>query len=364
VIVGGEVRVHRSEHWGRLQWSQELPAGVPLDHRYYEYRGAKDMGSAYIHLIQDLPSDMTVMASLQYAYNRYRLYDEKYIGTDFAVPYHFVNPRIGLNMNLDPSWNVYTSIGYTRREPRLKNLYDAAEASTPASWGGVAPQFIQNAAGRFDFTDPLVKPEALLDVELGGGYTGDDVRFSANLYWMEFTDEIVKSGQVDRFGQPITGNAARTRHLGIEAGGRVRLSTALDVEAHATLSRNHFVHHTDYSTGAGRALDGNPIAGFPSFLANARVGYHGGPLSFSLSGRYIGKQYTDNLRDEVRTVDPFFVADAACSWLFSGVLSDVDIEARVQVNNLFDTLYAAYGEGDQFFVGAERNAYVQIAIML
>ena len=98
--------------------------------------------------------------------------------------------------------------GYTTREPRLKNLYDAAEASTPASWGGVVPQFSQDAAGRFDFTHPLVKPEALLDVELGGGFTTEDVRLSANLYWMEFTDEIVKSGQVDRFGQPITGNAA------------------------------------------------------------------------------------------------------------------------------------------------------------
>jgi iron complex outermembrane receptor protein len=364
VIVGGEVRVHRSDHWGRLQWTQELPAGVPLDHRYYEYRGAKDMGSAYVHMIQDLPSAMTLMASLQYAYNRYRLYDEKYIGTDFAVPYHFLNPRVGLNINLDASWNAYVNIGYTRREPRLKNLYDAAEASTPASWGGVAPQFVQDAAGRFDFAHPLVKPEALLDVELGGGYTDEDLRLSANLYWMEFTDEIVKSGQVDRFGQPVTGNAARTRHLGLEGGGRVRLSAALDAEAHATLSSNHFVSHTDYATGTGRALDGNPIAGFPSFLANARIGYHGGPLSFSLSGRYIGKQYTDNLRDEARTVDPFFVTDAACSWLFSGILNDVDVEAKLQVNNIFDTLYAAYGEGDQFFVGAERNAYFQIAIML
>ncbi|MBK7259092.1 MAG: TonB-dependent receptor [Ignavibacteriae bacterium] len=364
VIVGGEVRLHRSQHWGRVQWTQELPVGVPLDHRYYEYRGAKDMGSAYVHVIQDLPSDMTVMASLQYAYNRYRLYDEKFLGNDFAVPYHFLNPRVGLNLNLDPSWNLYTNIGYTQREPRLKNLYDAAEASTPASWGGVAPQFAQDAAGRFNFVDPLVTPEALLDVELGGGYTSDDVRLSVNLYWMEFTDEIVKSGQVDRFGQPITGNAARTRHLGIEAGGRVRIVEGLDVEAHATLSRNSFIRHRDYSRGSAQALDGNPIAGFPSFLANMRLAHRHGPFSFSLSARYIGKQYTDNFQDEARTVDPFFVADAASSWLFRGILQDVDVEAKVQVNNIFDTLYAAYGEGDQFFVGAERNAYFQIAIML
>ena len=364
VIVGGEVRVHRSEHWGRLQWSQELPAGVPLDYRYYEYRGAKDMASAYVHVVQNLPSDMTVMASVQYAYNRYRLYDEKFIGTDFTVPYHFVNPRIGLNMNVDASWNVYTSLGYTQREPRLKNLYDAAEASTPASWGAVTPQFAQTAAGQLDLTQPLVKPEALLDLELGGGYATDNIKLSANLYWMEFTDEIVKSGQVDRFGQPITGNAGRTRHLGIEAGGRVQIVQGLDVEVHATLSRNSFVRHRDYSSGTAQTLDGNPIAGFPSFLANLRLEHRHGPFSFSLSARYIGKQYTDNFKNEERTVDPYVVADASCSWLFSGVLHDVDIEAKLQVNNVFDALYAAYGEGDQFFVGAERNAFFQIAIML
>jgi iron complex outermembrane receptor protein len=181
---------------------------------------------------------------------------------------------------------------------------------------------------------------------------------------MEFSDEIVKSGQVDRFGQPITGNADRTRHIGLEAVGRLRLSKALDVEANATLSQNTFVRHADYSSGTPQTLNGNPIAGFPSFLANARFSVHQGPLSFSLSGRYIGKQYTDNFKNEARTVDPFFVADASCSWLFSGVLRDVDIEAKAQVNNIFDALYAAYGEGDQFFVGAGRNAYVQIAVLL
>jgi iron complex outermembrane recepter protein len=364
LIVGGEVRVHRSVHWGRVQWSQELPAGVPLDYRYYQYRGAKDMASAYVHVVHDVSAGVTAMASLQYAFNRYRLYDEQFVGTDFSVPYHFVNPRIGLNANLDAAWNVYTSIGYTKREPRLKNLYDAAEASTPASWGAVTPQFAHDGSGRFDFSHPLVTPEALLDVELGSGYTTEDLRLSANLYWMEFTDEIVKSGQVDRFGQPITGNAARTRHLGIEAGLRVRLGSVLDCEAHATLSRNTFVRHTDFSTGSGQSLDGNPIAGFPSFLANVRLDHRHGPFSFSLSARYIGKQYTDNLQNEMRTVDPFAVADVSSAWLFSGVMKDVDLEAKLQVNNLFDALYAAYGEGDQFFVGAERNAFFQITIML
>lgn len=363
-VAGGEFRVHRSLHWGRLQWTQELPAGVPFDYRYYQYRGAKDVASAYLHAVQTLSPGITGMVSLQYAYNRYRLYEEKFVGTDFAVPYHFLNPRVGLNLNLDPAWHIYTSVGYTSREPRLKNLYDAAEASTPASWGAVVPQFAVDGAGRLDFSDPLVRPEALLNIELGSGYTADRLRLTANAYWMEFTDEIVKSGQIDRFGQPVTGNAERTRHIGLELGVRLRASDLFDVEAHATLSRNRFVRHTDFGTGAPRVLDGNSIAGFPDLLANARLTFHTGPFLLSMAGRYVGRQYTDNFMDPARTVDPFFVTDVTGSWTFTDLVQDCDVVARLQVNNLFDVLYAAYGEGDQFFVGAERHMFFQIAVSL
>ncbi len=364
VMAGGELRVHRSVHWGRLQWAEEIPAGVPADYRYYEYQGAKDIASLYVHVLHTLQPGMQLMASVQYAFNRYRLFDEKFIGTDFSVPYHFINPRLGLNDNLTDRWNVYASLGYTSREPRLVNLYDAGEASTPASWGAVVPQFATDAAGRFDFSRPLVKPESLLDTELGAGFINGDVHLAANIYWMEFTDEIVNSGQIDRLGQPITGNAQRTRHAGIELSGKVPLGYRVEVQANASFSRNRFIHHVDYSTGSPVPLDGNPIAGFPDVLANARATFRGEHFSASLAGRFVGRQYTDNLKDARRTVDPYFVTDLQASYLFEQVISDVSVEAKIQVNNLFDVLYAAYGEGDQFFVGAERNAFFNLSIRL
>ncbi len=362
ILVGAEARFHRSLHWGRLQWTQLLPAGVPFDYHYYEYRGAKDIISVYAHMLHDLSDNVKLMASLQYAYNRYRLYDEKFLGTDFTVPYHFVNPRLGVNYNPDEWWNLYASVAYTSREPRLKNLYDAAEASTPASWGVVAPHFAADGTGRIDFSRPLVKPESLFNLELGCGYVHDRARLSGNLYLMEFTDEIVKSGQVDRFGQPITGNAGRTRHAGIELSGKFSLSDEVEVAANTTFSRNRFVSHTDYSTGRAVNLDGNPIAGFPDLLANARITVRYGKAVVTLAGRYVGKQYTDNFRDEDNTVDPFFVSDAWMSYSFDNLGGDLAFDLKVQVNNIFDALYAAYGEGTQFFVGAERNVFVNIAV--
>ncbi|MBP1679002.1 MAG: iron complex outerrane recepter protein, partial [Bacteroidetes bacterium] len=203
VVAGGELRFHRSHHWGRLQHFESALVDIPLDYRYYDYRGAKDIASVYVHGLLNPSPDLTVMANVQYAYNAYRLYQEKFVGTDFTVPYHFVNPRVGVNYNISTAWNTYASVAYTSREPRLKNLYDAAEASTPASWGSVTPQFEQRPDGSYEFDQPLVKPERLLDVEVGVGFRGDGAAASANVYWMEFSDEIVRSGQVDRFGQPV-----------------------------------------------------------------------------------------------------------------------------------------------------------------
>lgn len=367
IVAGAELRIHRSHHWGRLQWTQELPPDVPWDFRYYDYKGAKDIGSLYLHTITHLQPDLTLMANLQYVYNRYRLYEEKFVGTDFSVPYHFVNPRIGLNYNIDECWNGYISLGYTSREPRLKNLYDAAEASTPASWGAVVPQFEADAEGRLDFDKPLVKPESLLDVEVGAGYTSPKAGISMNLYWMEFSDEIVKSGQVDRFGQPVTGNADRTRHIGVEVNGRAEIAEGLELRANATLSRNRFIRHIEYLTDVegnpvAVMLDDNPIAGFPDVLGNLRLTYRYENLSLSWSGRYVGKQYTDNFNDGENTVDSYIISDAWISLRLPDVLTNVGVEMKLQVNNIFDTLYATYGEGRQFFVGAERNFFFNLSL--
>jgi iron complex outermembrane receptor protein len=356
--IGAEIRTHRSLHWGRLQWASAWPDGVPIDYRYYQFRGGKDIISFYANEDRHLTPDLSVNASVQYAFNRYRLYDEKFLGTDFSVPYHFVNPRAGVNSNVSREWNTYVSIGYTSREPRLQDLYNAGEASTPVSWGAVHPQFEPTAQGTYDFTKPLVKPESLLDLEWGWGYATDGVSATANVYLMEFRDEIVKSGQVDRFGQPVTGNAERTRHLGIEASLAAMPFDGCAVSANATISRNRILRADDFSGGSALPLDGNPIAGFPDILANIRLRYSAGPLTLRWTVRSVGRQHTDNRADLSRTVDPFVVHDASLSCVIQEIPSAGALTATLYVNNVFDRLYAAYGEGDQFFVAAERNFFV------
>ena len=74
--AGLELRRHRSEHWGRIQWAEERPAGLDPHRHYYEYRGGKDIAAAYVQEQYRLTDRINVMGNLQYVFNRYSLFDE------------------------------------------------------------------------------------------------------------------------------------------------------------------------------------------------------------------------------------------------------------------------------------------------
>jgi len=367
LTLGAEFRIHRSLHWGALRMGEDLPAGVTPERRYYEYRGGKDIMSLYVHELYTVRPNLTLQLDLQYAYNRYRLYDEKYLNTDFSVPYHFLNPRIGLNYNISERINLYTQISRTSREPRLKNLYDAAEASTPASWGPVTPQFKTLPNGSYDFSNPLVKPEALVDVELGGGYVSDRFHATVNLFTMSFKDEIIKQGQLDRFGIPVTGNAEQTLHQGIELTAVARLVEGFEVQGNATWSRNRLEKFTVFEGSAPISLDGNTIAGFPDFLANARATYRSGGFRASVSLQRVGEFYSDNFQnpgkgtpDRQRTISASTVVHAWVALRLPLALFVQSAEVSLQANNLFNRIYAGNGEGDEFYPAAERNFFASL----
>ena len=180
------------------------------------------------------------------------------------------------------------------------------------------------------------------------------MKFSADVFWMEFADELLKSGQVDIFGQPVTWNADRTRHLGLEVEGAATFADAFSVSGNFTLSRNRLVRYSVIDNGAAVSLDHNPIAGFPDMLGNIRLTYQRPLLTVSALVRYVGSFYTDNFKNEDNRNDACTVCDAQllCSL---PAIGGVEVTVRGEVHNVFDTLYFASGEGNKFFPGAERN---------
>lgn len=374
LVAGAEIRIHRSLHWGRIQkGSAALPRAVSGDHsglnyigsrRYYQYDGGKDIVSPYVHFEWHFFPKVRLSGDLQYVNQRYRLFDEAFLDNDFTVEYNFLNPRIGLSYLLKPKTDVYISIAGTSREPRLKNLYDAAEASTPAIWGAVEPQFERRSDGSFDFDEPLVQPEKLVDIEMGLGHRSQNIEGGINLFYMDFRDEIVKNGQLDLFGQPVTGNADRTLHSGVEVYGAARLSKKLLFNANVTISNNTLREYSIFQDGREINLDGNPIAGFPDLLANTRLSYRGKRFDMSLTAKFVGEQFTDNTANQSRRVSPYTVMNASSAYDIGSLIGRSGLRIQLHVQNLFNTLYITHGEGDSFFPAADRQIFTSLKLDL
>jgi iron complex outermembrane receptor protein len=366
LTLGAELRFHRSLHWGKIAYAENLPMNYDPDYRVYEYNGGKNIISLYGHELYKLDDVLTLMTDLQFVYNRYTLSNEKFLNNSFSVPYFFLNPRIGVNYNVNESVNTYISLAYTSREPRLKDLYSAEESI----WGST-PQFEADTTGgiiKYNFKKPIAKPEHLFDFELGGVYRDRQTMASVNIFWMEFQDELIKSGAVDIFGEPVMGNADRTRHIGVELQGQIDLAPGFTISGNTTISYNRLVRYSvvDGSTNGivyRHNLDGNPIAGSPDFMANLRLTHSIGEWRASIDAKHVGSFFTDDTKNDLLKNDAYTVVNAMLSYRIT-LGSGVFLSIRGEVRNLFDALYTMSGEGNEFFPAAERNYILGVSLQM
>ena len=374
LILGGEMRFHRSLHWGSIKYAENLPAGISEEYRYYSYEGGNDIMNFYVHENYQLNDAINFLAEAQLAYHKYKIFNEKYVGNDFEVNNLFLNPRLGINYKINPMWNAYFSFARVSREPRLKNYYDAAESSD-----GAVPQFEQYPNGNYDFSKPLVNPETMNNFELGTSLTHSNMYLSCNAYYMLFNNEIVQKGQVDRFGQPVTGNMDRTIHYGLEGIFSLKIDRNFEFVFNSSVSKNYissgktFVKTKDL-TGkkvvASIDLADNSISGFPQTTLNALLKFNSDNLYAQVSAKYVGKFYTDNYAEQMQNllklypsltdyndnvVDSYFVVNIFVLYNLTLDHYFKSTQLFFQVNNLFDNLYAAYGIGGEFFPAADRN---------
>lgn len=375
LILGGELRKHKSIHWGSINHAENLPAGVTKEYRYYYYNGGKDIFNIFMNENFRINDQLSFIGEMQLAYHKYKLYNEKYVKTDFSVSNLFFNTKFAVNYKLNNSAVFQLSFARISREPRLKNYYDAAESS-----GGEMPQFEIANNGSYDFNKPLVNPETMNDFELGCYLKLNSFSITLNTYLMLFENEIVKNGELDRFGQPRTGNMPKTIHQGIELSFDYEPMDGLQIILNSTIS-NNFIKQGRYFVNEQTSfnLSGNKISGFPNYLSNFIVSLKKSNFYLKLSGKYVGKFFSDNYDKKLHDYlelspdfvdysdnvnDAYFTLDFLGSIDFNFIESLSSSRIFIQVNNIFDTLYSANATGKEFYPAADRNFLLGIQLGL
>lgn len=384
LTLGAELRFHSSLHWGSIKYAENIPPDVSSSYRYYQYEGEKNIFNFFLNEKYKFASNLTAIGEVQTAFHQYKIKNEKYAANNFSISNWFINPRVILSYEIAPQQYLSLSAARVTREPRLKNYYDAAESSA-----GEAPQFKINARGNYNFDEPLVSPEAMNNFELGYSFANERVSLSLNGYYMIFDDEIVSKGQVDRFGQPVTGNMKRTLHRGIEFSFVAKPANSLETIFNFTLSENKisdgetFFNYFNSTTSSDTVimvnLNGNKIAGFPNLLSNLILNFRSENFFSQLKFKYVGEFYSDNYGEDFASMqklfpgfvsypdnrnDAYFTADIFMSYTFHLFESMNPNKIFFQASNLFNSFYSAHAIGGEFFPAAERNFSAGVEVSL
>ena len=322
VTLGGAWNKYDGRHFGRVIWARYASNGE-IRHEWYRNTGIKTDFNNYIKVNYQITDDIGVYGDFQY---RNIHYDINGIDNDLRNitqqhSYNFLNPKFGFSFLKGEKQSAYFSFGIAHREPNRDNFTDA-DPEKPA------PTF-----------------ETLLDYELGYHIKSEKVKVGLNLYYMDYDNQLVLTGEINDVGAAVMTNVKKSYRTGVEFMAGVRLLKNLLWNMNATLSQNKIDNFTEYvdnwDTGTQDVfnLGQTNLAFSPDIVGGSTIIFI--PFkSFRAEflSKYVGKQYIDNTSSEERKLSPYFVNNLTFNYNFSPkVFQAIDIS--LMVNNLFNVKY-------------------------
>ncbi len=357
--AGAAFRLHSGRHWGFVQWAQYYPPDLDPDHRYYDYRLDKQTMQPFVQESWRVNKTWNLMAGLTWTHHRYEMSDDRVKGVEVDESFSYLLPRLGVTYRPSERLSFFTNVSRGGREPAFRDIYDPQNTWSPA---------------------PLnLEPEELTDYELGGTYAWRTGRASLNLYYLDFDNAIVWAGGLDNNGDPVTANGAVTEHRGVEVDLEWQPIPAIGGRLDLAWSDNRIVDFTEHDYD-GNAIDhsGNALPVSPDWLVSLEVHGTAGPVTGTLTVRYVDDFYLDNTEDmrkfpEIRN-DPDYIHRVNRAFTTLDLALEVDlgrtvanavmaqrVNATFRINNLTDTLFTTFGYFDGYqpvwIPAATRNAY-------
>ncbi len=245
-----------------------------------------------------------------------------------SVDWTFVDPKVGFRRLLSPHLSAYASIGRAQREPsRLDMLAGEDNATVPHDL-------------------EAVKPEEVVDLELGVNYNSPTLALQANLYSMEFTNEIALTGELSDIGLPLRRNVDDSYRRGFELDLRWQASRSWAITNSTNLSHNRISEWTQYYdvfdsewswTGSEPITHSDvPPLLTPEVIINQGVEWASRDAKVELIGRYIDSSYLDNTGTESLRAPSYFNLDLRASHTFSRWRSAGRPTITLYVNNVLD----------------------------
>lgn len=337
-VLAGSFNRYIGDHFGRIIWMQ-YAGNIPVRKEWYRNTGYKNDFNTFFKTMYKLDK-LYIYADLQY---RKVLYTAKGIDDDLSTislnhSYNFFNPKLGLNYEFNKKHSVYASVAVAHREPKRSDFIDAPTDKTPL-------------------------PERLTDYELGYNFSSAQNALQVNLYYMDYTNQLILTGQINDVGTPIVTNAPKSFRRGVELIYQQRLSF-LTWNANLTLSQNKILNFTEYVDNwdywddpanndyqITSNLGTTDISFSPSIIASSTIEFNLTKfMNLDFISKYVGRQYIDNTSSIERSLDPYFVNDIRLNTHFKS------IDFGISVNNVFNEMYETYAWVYSYYYQGKRYA--------
>ena len=280
-VLGGGWNKYDGDHYGLVTWVKSPVDPLMPDHQYYGDNTKKTDFNVYGKVNYEFVPGLNAYVDLQYRHVGLKMTgptDEidwkvnKRIVYDMKESYDFFNPKFGLNYDITTNHKVFVSFAIAHKEPTRNNFQNSLNAELE-----------------------MPKAERLNDLEVGYKYQSKVFTAGANLYWMDYKDQFVLTGEIDQIGEAITRNMPKSYRLGIELEAAVKPVDWFRWDINATWSKNRVKGITvQLADGSVADLGDQPLAFSPDWIANNIFTFTYKGLKASLQSQYVSEQYLTN----------------------------------------------------------------------
>jgi iron complex outermembrane recepter protein len=297
--LGGAMNQYVGDHYGHIIWAG-FASHIPKNHQWYFNEGRKNDFNVFGKIDYRLSEKVNFYGDLQLRRIDYTIDgiddDLRDISRDHI--YNFFNPKGGFFYELNDRQNLYLSYAIAHREPNRSNFKDARPGEVPRS-------------------------ERLGNLETGYNLKNRNFNFNTNIFYMDYKDQLVLTGQINDVGNPVMTNVPESFRAGIEFMAGMKLHRQFEIALNLSLSENRIINFTEYIDNWDywndpetepeqfiNNLGNTELAFSPPVVAGGELTWSPDEkLSVNLSGKYVDRQFIDNTANRDRMLNSYFFSD-------------------------------------------------------
>ena len=365
VITGLSAQGFTGNHFGYLTYisNEDLrqhyiptPGGK---YQYYDSDAWKTDLSLFAKATYHLSKHWDAFADVQYRHVGFRTdgYNDKFVKDanglyqaqplDINQTYDFLNPKAGISWHKD-GHRAYASYAMSSREPERNNFTDNGQSGAP-------------------------RAERLHDVEVGYSYDASNWYLSAGMYYMNYKDQLVQTGQLSDIGEALTTNISDSYRMGLEVSAGYTPFKWLSLDVNGAFSRNRILDFDEYVSHnwdeyfVVKHYDNSTLAFSPSVVLNGMATFRFGDFKAVWHTNFVSRQYLDNTQCGARSLPRYSTTAIRLSYTLKPGKNAFGMKQTVfglDLNNIFNRHFAqsgwVYSSVVPDYGFTEDNRYYQI----